>query len=96
MAKQFLKIDGFDENLTIKISDDAVDFFEESCVNKNVLPICIWGKSRMGKSTFLNVLISLLVDCDDFFNLEEEIQDVFSSEMTDGFKGVTKSKITVH
>lgn len=91
MAKEFLRIDGIGEKLEIIISDDTLEFFD-NCKNKRILAICMWGRTRNGKSTFLNAIISYLENPEEFLNLQTDIPDIFTSGQTDRRGGVTEGE----
>lgn len=89
MAKQFFKVDATETGQKIIVSDEATDFLKTVCGRKKILAICMWGKTRNGKSTFLNTIISYLENRDEFLNFALNIKDIFPSEFTDSL-GVTK------
>lgn len=80
----FIKID---ENNEIVLNEDVLKLFKNEWSGKKVIPVSIIGRSRIGKSSFLNLLIHGLKYG---FNDENKIvEENFKAEYNELGKSVT-------
>lgn len=93
-AEEFLTITKTENGINNNVSEKAKEFLSSDCNGKNVIPVCICGPTRMGKSTLLNVAISFFEDenCSYKWEKIDKIRDIFQTEYTENEKGITKGK----